>query len=409
MSTTGITGTADKTGTAGPAGTAAPALGVPQGGRSSVRGWALVIVTVLVIVVLGALALPRGGDRPLDPDSAGPSGSRAVAEILRQQGIEVIKVTTAREVRERTAGATPTGLVVVHTGLLGPEQLKVLGDTSARLVLVEPDPGVLDGLGLGVEAAGSEPARVTSPGCRASQAVAAGAVTAGGRLYTISPGSARPADTCYPGRERRSFSYVDGDLGGADGTVFGQGELLTNRHLAEEGNAALVLGTLGRTPRVVWYVPDPFEAGVEQPKGITELAPPWVRFVVLQLAVAAVLAMVWRGRRFGRLVTEPLPVVVRSAETLDGRASLYRQSHARDRAAATLRTATLRRLARRLDLARDTPADTAANLIAAAAGRPPDQVADLLLGPAPATDAALVTLAQDLDRLEDDLRTKDRT
>jgi hypothetical protein len=196
-------------------------------------------------------------------------------------------------------------------------------------------------------------------------------------------------------------------MGGFEVTVIGQGQILMNGHLAEEGNAALALRTLGRDPRVVWYMPDPLESAsdADQPS-LRELLPEWVPWVIAQLAIATLVAIVWRGRRLGALVTEPLPVVVRSAETLEGRAALYRQAHARDRAAATLRTATLRRLARRLDLPRDTPPEVAAEAIGNAAVRSPGSTRELLLGPAPTSDAALVALARDLDALEEALRTK---
>ena len=64
----------------------------------------------------------------------------------------------------------------------------------------------------------------------------------------------------------------------------------------------------------------------------------------------AVLAMLWRGRRLGPLAAEPLPVVVRSAETAEGRARLYQDGRSLDRAAATLRAAALTRLSARLRL-----------------------------------------------------------
>lgn len=380
-------------------------MSTSAGRRSGLRNWVLVVLLVLGLVLLVALLAPPGGDRSLDPDSAGPSGSRAVAEILRKNGIEVTKVTTSTDALRRTR--FPATLVVVHSRLLGPAQLDRIAESTARLVLVEPDQVTLDALDVWADAAGTVPDEVMAPGCDDPTAAPAGEVLAGGHLYRVKP-VARPVQRCYPGGDDR-WGYVDAYMEHHLVTVLGQGQALTNGNLAEQGNAALALRVLGREKRVVWYVPDPFEAGVEQPKTLSELAPPWVRFLLLQLGLAAVLAMLWRGRRMGPLVTEPLPVVVRSAETLEGRASLYRQSHARDRAAATLRTAALRRLARRLDLGRDTAPETAAQLVATAAGRAPSEVVGLLLGPAPASDAALVTLARDLDRLEDDLRTKDRT
>jgi hypothetical protein len=190
-------------------------------------------------------------------------------------------------------------------------------------------------------------------------------------------------------------------VGGRTVTVLGQADVLRNGHLAEQGNAALALRVLGARDRLIWYLPDPLElSAAQQQPSVSELAPAWVRWVALQLMVTVLLAMLWRARRLGRLVTEPLPIVVRAAETQEGRARLYRQAGARDRAAATLRTATARRLATRLDIPPDAAPTTLATLAAEVTARPTEQVHQLLLGPAPRDDAALVRLADELDRLE---------
>ena len=57
-------------------------------------------------------------------------------------------------------------------------------------------------------------------------------------------------------------------------------------------------------------------------------------------------------RRLGRLVREPLPVVVRAVETTERRGRLYRRAGDRARAAAVLRLAPADRLARRLAVRR---------------------------------------------------------
>ena len=74
---------------------------------------------------------------------------------------------------------------------------------------------------------------------------------------------------------------------------------------------------------------------------LSDLLPPWVGIVVAQLVVAVLVAALWRGRRLGPVVAEPLPVAVRAAETTEGRARLYRRRRARGRAADHLRAASL--------------------------------------------------------------------
>jgi hypothetical protein len=176
--------------------------------------------------------------------------------------------------------------------------------------------------------------------------------------------------------------------------------VLTNAHLDEDANAALALRLLGTQPSLTWVVPDPLQAAPDGDPSLSALLPPWVRWVVVQVCLALLLALLWRARRLGPVVREPLPVAVRSAETLLGRARLYRRARAADRAAATLRTAALRRLAGRLAVPPDAGPEAVAVRAAGLAGQDPPQVREMLLGRPPADERALVRLADDLDALE---------
>jgi hypothetical protein len=100
------------------------------------------------------------------------------------------------------------------------------------------------------------------------------------------------------------------------------------------------------------------------------------------------------------VVTEALPVIVRSAELVEGHGRLYVRAGARDRAAAALRHATALRLAARLGLPRGAPAGQVAVAVAAVVGRSSAETAGILAGPPPVDDAGLMRLALDLDHLE---------
>ena len=138
-----------------------------------------------------------------------------------------------------------------------------------------------------------------------------------------------------------------------------------------------------------------------------DLIPDGWSWALLQLFVAAGLAALWRGRRLGRLVPERLPVVVRASEATEGRARLYRTGGDRGHAATTLRAASRTRLAALVGVPA-AQAQTPHALLPALADH--DSTADVarlhavLFGPEPADDAALVSLADDLDRLESRLR-----
>jgi hypothetical protein len=115
-----------------------------------------------------------------------------------------------------------------------------------------------------------------------------------------------------------------------------------------------------------------------------------------------VLLALWRGRRLGRVVEEPLPVVVRAAEAVEGRGRLYRAAGARGPAAEALRAGVRERTGVLLGL---PPADRGALVTRAAArtGRDPAALDVLLYGAPPADDAGLVRLADALRAFEREL------
>jgi hypothetical protein len=125
------------------------------------------------------------------------------------------------------------------------------------------------------------------------------------------------------------------------------------------------------------------------------------------VAVAVVLLMLVYARRLGPVVPEPLPVVVRASEAVEGRARLYHRGRARDRSAEVLRAAATARLSAQVGLPVGAPPQSVAAAVAARTGRSPTEVADLLSGgrqPAPPDDRTLVRLADELDSLEQEVR-----
>jgi hypothetical protein len=245
-----------------------------------------------------------------------------------------------------------------------------------------------------------DPARVRSrpPGCALPAAVAAGTAYTGGTGFTGPAGSAG----CYPTTD--GFALVGYPNAGGTTTVVGDGDFMTNLRLADDGNAALALNLLGTHRAVTWLVaPDnpptgslPGSAG----KSIYELMPPGVPWAVLMAVVCVLLVAYWRGRRLGPVVTERLPVVVRAAETVEGRGRLYRARRARARAADSLRAGTIDRLAPRLGLASGAGPHELVAAITVRTGQDAQEVGGALYGAPPADDAGLVALAGYLELIE---------
>jgi hypothetical protein len=376
---------------------------------------ALVLLGLLVAV----LVTPRSVGGPLAPDNPAPEGARALAQVLGREGVRVQDTDRLSEVLDSAAPGTT--VLVLEAGVMPPDRLRDLRTSGADLVLVEPTLPVLQVLAPELTLGGRSASYTAAPGCDDEDATVAGEARGGGSRYLPGDGSGVPGvqaeqpsptarvEVCYsPGRGTNpgagSYAVIEDPEQARRVTVHGQPDVLSNEWLAEEGNAALAMRSLGRTEQLVWYRADPLDPAlartVDDPPSPSELLPGWVRWVTLQLFVVAVVAILWRSRRLGRLVPERLPAVVRSAETTEGRARLYRAAGARGAAARTLRRAAARRLAARLATGATSDPATVARLAAAASGRDPVMVGLLLEGPDPTDDASLVRLAHDLDRLE---------
>ncbi|MFI2783239.1 DUF4350 domain-containing protein [Streptomyces sp. ALB3] len=387
-----------------------------------VRG---LLLAVLILVVAGiALAAVRSGGQHgrLDPRSADPYGSRAVAELLGHRGVSVDVATTLDE----AAGAAgpDTTLLVAGPNMLTPHQQRRLhaatADSAGRTVLIAPGDPSLTRLAPGVRHASHAPVTARPPRCDLPAARTAGTADTGGIHYaTAAPG----ATPCYPDGDGPASLLVLPGQGAGDTVLLGSPDILYNDRLDQQGNASLGLQLLGSRPHLVWYLPsldDPSAAvggsggqgdrsddGSEGESGFIGLIPSGWLWGTLQLTLAAVLAALWRGRRFGPLVTEPLPVAIRASEATEGRARLYRKADARDRAADALRSAARTRISPILGVSpRDV--DSPAVLLPAVTARlstPDRDLGTLLFGPAPADDAALALLTDQLDALEREVRT----
>ena len=375
---------------------------------------ALVVLILLAGSVIALVQPVQMITGYLDPAGTDADGAHALADILTERGDTVIRVTTpgAAEAAARAGGPGGVTVVVTSPRLLTERQLAGLARLPGNRVLIGPDPAALAALAPEVGLLAPAPVQALAPGCALHAALLAGNADLGGlRLVTVTgPGApARPrAQRCY--RTGGFPSLVRYDAAGRSITVLGTGNPFTNGSLARLGNAALALNLLAAR-RIVWLVPEPGLAGAGQgggqaggSPGLLGLIPVPAYLVALQLTVAVLLAALWRARRLGPLVPEPLPTVVRASETVEGHARLYRSRRARGRAAATLRQAVLARTLPALGLAPDATPGQVAAVFSGRSGSGQATIEAMLFGPAPADDAALVALAGALDALEREVR-----
>ncbi|GAA3205680.1 DUF4350 domain-containing protein [Microbacterium terregens] len=368
----------------------------PPQRRRRITGW-VVIAAVLVAVGIAGSALAGIGQwaerEALDPESAGPTGARALAEVLRDHGVEVV-VARDRTSAEAALARGPAVLTMADAPYLSDEALTAVADAATDVVLIDPRSRTLRLLLPGATTHGVGPGAAVPPACELAEAERAGSLSPGA-IYAPGP----LATSCYPTGGGYGL-LVQEDDGRRVAAVDGRA-LFTNEHLAAEGNAALAVNLLGRHATLVWYLPDIGDSDItDADSSLGELTPPWVSPVIVVLLVAGIAAGIWRGRRFGPLVAERMPVTVRAAETTEGRARLY--AHARDalHAADQLRIGALARLSRMLGLGPSASAQEIADAAAARAARDRGAVRRILIDELPRTDADLVALGEDLRALE---------
>lgn len=363
----------------------------------SARGPVLVVLGLVLAGLLVAALRTTGDSARLDPASYAPSGSRAVAELLRDRGTEVLRVET---VDEALAQDGPGRVLLVPEPLaLSPGELEQLAGTGSRLVVISPDDEDLEALGLEAEVRDVVDVEQRRAACDLPVAERAGDVDLGGPTYRGTSGERVVG--CYAAGGEATLLALPGAV------VLGDGIFLTNDRLDDRGNAALALGLLGlqdddsAVTGVAWLLPRPGRAVADSgQRSLTELIADGVLAGAAWLLVVVAVLALWRARRLGRVVEEPLPVVVRASEAVEGRGRLYRAAGARDAAAEALRAATRERLVRRVGATPGTSRPGVVALVAERTGAEPAEVDGLLYGPGPVDDDALVRLADALRALE---------
>ncbi|HET7310798.1 MAG TPA: DUF4350 domain-containing protein [Mycobacteriales bacterium] len=349
---------------------------------------AFLIGAALILAIAGT---PSPG-RPLDPSDPSAGGGRALAQLVRDRGVEVVAV---HEVSSAPLGTTATVFVPDPTSLTRSD-LRSLADEAMTLVVIAPTDRELQALRVVATPLPHDEQGTVGSGCAFSPAAIAGRVRYDGSTY------AAPAaqQQCYGnGAAAGLFVY---DTGRARVVVLGSGRTLSNEWLGDEGDAALGLGLLSGSRQLLWVLPRPSTQAPSdtKPKGLLTLLPDRLVWATLQLVLAVIVLALWRARRIGPVVAEPLPVVVRATETVEGRARLLRAARARGTAGAALRAAAVERMRDRLGLAPDSGQAAVVESVCRHSGWRASDVEQVLFGPAPPGDTQLLRLSQELDQLD---------
>lgn len=381
---------------------AAPERLAAKAGRG--KWWLVAVGLVLALAVFIAVTQRPSDYRELSIDNSTPTGARAAAQILRGQGVTVNQ--WHQLARVVIADPATTTLVIAGGDLLTSGQISSVlayqgdvvffGVTGELLTAVDPGldvaydflPETVDAGCADPDAAAAQRSRVEFTGIRAS--------------------GETDATLCF-GNRSDVFGMAVVEAPEGTRTLIANYVIPENGSLLTDGNAALTLRTTGRHESLAWYLADGYDPtllGAGTPGAPTDVditpdfLPPGFGTAVYALALTALVAALWKGRRFGPLAVEPLPVVVRSSEATRGRARLYRRARAYGRATAALRASAARRMGSRLGVPRASERDALVAAVSRASGRPAPDVARILYGPAPHTEAAMMSLIDELDSLE---------
>jgi hypothetical protein len=385
--------------------------------RRSLRRSLYWMVAIVALLAFGVLMVALNGAGRIaerwGADETAPTGSRALVTVLRDQGVDVVVTSTLERTRaeldgtaQADGGTGATLFVGDARGILGEEQWGEVLGLADHTVIAEPSATALDGLRVDALVAdsldggdpdagspvGDSAGRVTLDAeCRVPAAQRAESLSAAGIGYSTLEGV-----ICFDAGQTGA-ALVSLTVDGRQVTVLGAGTALQNDDITRAGNAALVLGLLGEFETLVWYQPSP--ADLSTPT-IAELTPGWVNPVAWLAVLVGLAAAFWRGRRLGPVVIENLPVVVKTTETMEGRARLYAREGSRLRALDALRVGTLRRLAEGLALGRAAGVDDIIIAVAGITGRDQRALRALLVDTEPADDRQLVQLSDRLLELE---------
>ncbi len=370
-----------------------PIESAPAKVRRAARRWWWVFALAVVLIALSALNATRGTDTNwMSIGNTDPNGAMALANILGDQGVEIVEATSVLELEEYADGETTVFLV--RWDSMGPDEREAVAALDADVTIAGSPWGTLATLTEAVETSPLGTTGVTFAQCADPDATAASRISASRGAVDVLPGG--QAELCFPSSEGAGL-FASWEQAGHTWRYIADASIGTNEQLAEEGNAALMLRSLGGNQRLVWFT---HRTPSESLTGGPSELPPWGEPLVAVGALTLLAGAIWQGRRMGRVVIEPLPVVVLPGEAVRGRARLYRSAKAPNHAGSTLRAGTITRLVKRLGLGGTTSPQSLIAAVAAQARRPYDQVGALLYGPLPASETELVTLANELAELE---------
>lgn len=391
------------------------------------RFWWSILTGVFLIVatlIFVAVESPTPSDeRFLSPNSQADVGASILAEELTAQGVDIQRYDTAAEGLRAASGGDVTVFVPAPEFFNSDDRslFEDLTSSDVDIVLVQPPQWILNRFGLNLGDSRIATATVTDTDCPALPV--SGAVQLGRQAYEVSeysPWEVGDRQLCFDAY----LAVTAFDLSTA--VVTGSGDPFGNAMIGEVDNLRFALDVLGQHDTLIWldvheraaipqsppvlpdYSDPPSRSPVEIPypestntNPIYDVMPAWIWAGLVGILLLVVLAALWRGRRLGPPAAEPLPVSVPAAETVHGRAMLYRRARAYPQALRALRSGALHRLRPIVGLSTQSPESDIVAAVAARSGWPVEQVSGILFHTEVENERQLMDLSNALDRLVD--------
>lgn len=356
-------------------------------------GWAVIIVVGAVIVALIA-GRPPGSQPALSPTSTAPDGTKALVLLLGEIGGQV-------DVGPTTPAGSGTALVLSDQ-LNNDDRNALLAWASAGHTLVIADPAspmaqvAVDGSN--ADAFVFDGGRTDlSPGCQLAPLGLIGAIQPGGGQLLKPQG---PQVGCF--NSGGGYFVVAAAAGAGTVVVLGGPSIWTNANLDRADNSVLAAALLVPAKGTEVTVVGKSKIGGGH-TGLLGLIPPRSWELFWQLVFAFFVLVLWRARRLGRPVPEANPVEVPGSEIVLATGHLLQEGGHRARAADLLRGELRRRVSNRLGIPSHVDDEILAETAAQRAGLREDVLVDVLTGPVPSSDNALVNLAQTIQSIEEEL------
>lgn len=386
--------------------------------RRSLKAPLIILGVFLLCAVVVYLAAPQQSSDRFAPNNPGKDGAMALAEVLGREGVNVSYVEDRGDALKLAKPGTT--LLVANDPDASAQMYQDILSSGSEVVLLSPGEDlvaeVMDQAGLEMELSAGFPDEATKAQCTLPAAVAAQQISPSNSVFDYyladsidslnmdENGNQLPpagAIACFP--QAWGWQLLQVELeNDTTVTMLYDSAMWSNSKITSFGNAALALHLLGGTEQLTWYLPGNDVTSPLDEEG-SAAWPQWFSLILTVGALSAVFIALWQGRRFGPIITEQLPVVVKASETTYGRGRMYQKAGAQDHAAAALRSGSATRLGARLGVAASSHSQPFISAVALASGKSESEIHDLFYGPAPTNDLELTVLAQNLATLESEI------